>query len=80
MDDRLEANPACDKVVRNSNEVNYPYFRADSYMGSIYFSEPGEYNIQVISEKVLAKEEHSPANSLADDTKLMSVFLTPTTR
>jgi hypothetical protein len=80
MDDRLEVNPACDKVVRNSTEVNYPYFRADSYMGSIYFSEPGEYNIQVISEKVLAKMEHSQANSLADDTRLMSVFLTPTTR
>jgi hypothetical protein len=80
MDDRLEANPACDKVVRNSSEVNYPYFRADSYMGSFYFSEPGEYNIQVISEKVLAKEEHSQANSLAGDTRLMSIILTPTTR
>ncbi len=80
QDDRLEANPACDKIVRNSNEVNYPYFRADSYMGSIYFSEPGEYNIQVISEKVLAKEVDSHETSLADDTKLMSVILTPTTR
>jgi hypothetical protein len=80
MNERLEANPACDKVVRNSSEVNYPYYRADSYMGSIYFSEPGEYNIQVISEKVFAKEEHSQANSVADDTRLMSVILTPTTR
>ena len=80
MDDRLEANPACDKVVRNSREVKYPYFRADSYMGSIYFPEPGEYNIQVISEKVLAKEEHPQTNSLADDTRLMSVILTPSTR
>jgi hypothetical protein len=80
LDDRLEANPACDKIVRNSGEVNYPYFRADSYMGSIYVSEPGEYNIQVISEKVLAKGEEAQISSLADDTKLMSVILTPTTR
>jgi hypothetical protein len=71
QDDRLEANPACDKIVRNSSEVNYPYFRADSYMGSIYFAEPGEYNIQVISEKVLAKGEETQINSLAADTRLM---------
>jgi hypothetical protein len=80
LDDRLEANPACDKIVRNSSEVNYPYFRADSYMGSVYVSEPGVYNIQVISEKVLSNEAESQETSLADDTRLMSVILTPTTR
>jgi len=80
LDDQLEANPACDKVVRNSGDVHYPYFRADSYMGSVYVSEPGEYNIQVISEKVIAKEAESHNASLADDTKLMSVILTPITR
>jgi len=80
LDDRLEANPACDKVVRNSSDVHYPYFRAYSYMGSINVSEPGEYNIQVISEKVIAKTAESRNTSLADDTKLMSVILTPITR
>ena len=80
LDDRLEVNPACDKIVRNSSDVHYPYFRADSYMGSIYVSEPGEYNIQLISEKVIAKNAESHNTSLADDTKLMSVILTPSTR
>ena len=56
LDKLLEVNPECDKVVLNSDDVSYPYFRADSYMGSFYISEPGEYSIQVISEKVLTKE------------------------
>jgi hypothetical protein len=80
LDDRLEVNPACDKIVRNSSDVHYPYFRADSYMGSVYVSEPGEYNIQLISEKVIAKNTVTRNTSLADDTKLMSVILTPITR
>jgi hypothetical protein len=79
LDDQLIANPACDKIVRNSNDVHYPYFRADSYMGSVYISEPGEYNIQLISEKVLARNSESH-NTFASDTKLMSVILTPITR
>ncbi len=56
LDNQLEVDPACDKIVRNSNEVSYPYYRADSYMGSFYISEPGQYNIQVISEKVLPRK------------------------
>jgi hypothetical protein len=80
LDDQLEANPGCDKIVRNSSDVHYPYFRADSYMGSVYVSEPGEYNIQLISEKVIARAAESNNSSLPDDTKLMSVVLTPTTR
>src|SRR5512133_2998598 len=31
LDNQLEVNPACDKIVQNSSEVHYPYFRADSY-------------------------------------------------
>jgi len=49
-------------------------------MGSIYVSEPGEYNIQLISEKVIAKNAESHNTSRVDDTKLMSVILTPSTR
>ena len=80
MDNQLEVNPACDKVVQNSGDVNYPYYRADSYMGLFYFSDPGEYNIQVISEKVTSKDDLKQTTSLADNTKLMSVILTPMTR
>jgi hypothetical protein len=80
MDKLLEVNPECDKVVLNSENVAFPYFRADSYMGSLYISEPGEYSIQVISEKVLSKEAMNNRTSAPDDTRLMSVILTPMTR
>lgn len=80
LDDHLEVNPACDKVVQNSGDVPSSYYLADSYMGSFYVSEPGEYNIQVISEKVLARNTGSETASEVDDTKLMSVRLTPILR
>jgi hypothetical protein len=80
LDDLLEAHPACDKVIRNSDDVHYPYYRADSYIGSVFVSEPGEYNIQLISEKVTAKIVASSITALANETKLMSVILTPMTR
>jgi hypothetical protein len=80
LDKYIEVDPEIDKVVLNSSDVSYPYFRADSYAGSFYFSEPGEYSIQVISEKVLTKEAMNSSSSGPDDTKLMSVILTPMTR
>lgn len=80
LDDQLEVNPACDKVFRNSQEVHYPYYRVDSYMGSIFVSEPGEYNIQLISEKVKALKTGSQKTALTDDTKLLSVILSPIER
>jgi hypothetical protein len=80
LDDHLVVNPACDKIVHNSGDVLYPYFKTESYMGSIYVSDPGEYNIQVISEKVIANNREVKNTSPGDDTMLMSVILTPMTR
>lgn len=80
LDKLLDVNPEPDRVVLNSKDVTYPYFRTDSYMGSFYISEPGEYSIQVISEKVLSKEAMGRSSNGPDDTKLMSVILTPMTR
>lgn len=80
LDKLIEVDPEIDKVVLNSDGVSYPYFRADSYAGSFYFSEPGEYSIQVISEKILSKEAMNNSSSSLYDTKLMSVILTPMTR
>lgn len=79
-DKQLEVDPACDNIIENSGDVPRSYFRADSYMGSIYIAEPGEYNLQVISEKVIAKNIRSQNTLLSDDTMLMSVQLTPLTR
>jgi hypothetical protein len=80
LDDHLEVTPAVDKVVQNSGDVPSSYFRADSYVGSFYVPEAGEYNIQVISDKVIAKNTGTKNHPQVDDTMLMSVVLTPAIR
>ena len=51
-DKRLEGQPVGDEIIIDE-KVEKPYFRADSRLGSIYIEDPGHYNIQIISEKVL---------------------------
>lgn len=80
MDDHMEVTPVVDKIVQNSGDVPNSYFRADSYVGSFYVPEAGEYNIQVISDKVIARNGGSKNNPQIDDTMLMSVILTPAIR
>jgi hypothetical protein len=80
QDSRLEAQPAIDKVVRNSSEVNYPYFRADSFMGSLYIQDTGLYAVQIISDKILPEDSENDSNATGEKTKLLSVFLTPVIR
>lgn len=71
--DLLEVRPAVDKIISNSTDVSYPYYRADSFMGSLFIQDTGMTSIQVISDKIL------PGNAVdrAEDTKLLSVSLTP---
>jgi len=76
-DTRIEGVPECDKIIRNSSEVSYPYYKADSFMGSMYIKDPGEYNIQVISEKILPTESKRSDKPSADISKLISVSFTP---
>jgi hypothetical protein len=80
MDNRIEARPACDKIIHNSSDVAYPYFRADSFIGSLYIQDTGMFNIQLISEKIVPKEIRKSESSGSDNSKLLSVFLTPITR
>lgn len=80
QDNRLEAQPGCDKIFQNSSDVSYPYFRADSFMGSLYIQDTGLYNIQVISEKIIPQNSKMNGSSDAENSKLISVFLTPITR
>jgi hypothetical protein len=80
LDNRLEANPGCDKIVHNSKDVNLPYFRADSFMGSLYIQDTGLYSIQLISEKILPDNFSKSKTPLSDDSRLLSVFFTPITR
>jgi hypothetical protein len=80
LDTRLEARPACDKIIHNSRDVAYPYFRADSFMGSLYLKDTGLYNIQIISDKIIPKDYKKDGSESADESKLLSVFLTPIVR
>jgi hypothetical protein len=80
LDNRLEAHPACDNVFLNSSDVSYPYFRADSFIGSIFIQDTGVYNIQLISEKILPKDLAIIESSVNDNSKLLSVSLTPASR
>lgn len=77
LDNQLEKIPGCDKIIKDSKDVSYPYFRTDSYMGSLYFPEPGEYSLQVISERITSEGK---ATDKSDNTRLMSLFLVPMTR
>jgi hypothetical protein len=79
LDNRLEVKPGCDKIVRNSDEVTPPYFRADSFIGSLFIQDTGLLNIQVVSEKIIPKDYKSSGISENGDSKLISVFLTPIT-
>jgi hypothetical protein len=80
QDERIEAKPIGDKIVLNASNVKYPYYRADSYMGTFYIEQPGEYSIQVINEKVIPAEKRENAAKSECSTKMMSVILTPMTR
>jgi hypothetical protein len=79
-DERLEAKPVGDKIILNASDVKLPYYRAESFMGTFYIQEAGEYNLQVISEKVGCTDPKHETSSMQDNTKLMSVVLTPMTR
>jgi hypothetical protein len=78
LDNRIEAHPACDKIIRNSSDVSYPYFRADSFLGSLYIQDTGLFNVQIISDKIVPKDKGTSGD--IESSKILSVFLTPATR
>ena len=80
LDNRIEARPSCDKIILNSSDVSFPYFRADSFLGSLYIQDTGMYNVQIISEKIIPKDNRRGTTEESDNSKLLSVFLTPITR
>ena len=80
QDTQIDLKPEDNKIIRNSADVNHPYYRADLKIGNFFFPEPGDYYIQVISDKILAKGQ-GPGNSQSDDkTRLLSLYLSPVTR
>ncbi len=80
QDKMIQARPDCDKVIINSSDVSYPYFRADSFIGSLYLQDTGQFYIQVTSEMILPKDYTMTESSAADIAKLISVSFMPVTR
>ena len=74
---RLTKKPISDEIVLDDTSVRKPWYRADSHMGSIFFSKPGEYQIQVISEKVEPRSAGMPDLSIDKQTHLNSLILKP---
>jgi hypothetical protein len=77
-DYRLEGEPGCDRIISNSADVSYPFFRADSFIGSMFIQDTGEFDIQVISEKIVPKEIINQASP--DISRLLSVSFKPVKR
>ena len=81
QDKRIEGHPNCDKIFLDSKDVSYPYYRCDSFIGSMYIQDTGVFNVQVISEKILPKD-YSDAEmaTSASISRLLSVSFTPEKR
>jgi hypothetical protein len=80
QDKIIQAHPDCDKIVLNSSDVPYPYFRADSFIGSLYLQDTGQFYIQVISEMIMPKGYNITESKAEDITKLISVSFMPATK
>lgn len=74
---KLTKKPVGDQIVTEDKSVKEPWFRADSHMGSIFFSKPGEYPVQVISDRVEAHGNDLSQLSLEKHTLINSVILKP---
>ncbi len=80
QDKMIQAHPDCDKIIANSKDVPYPYFRADSFIGTLYLQDTGEFYIQVNSEMILPEDYSAGEASAEDISKLISVSFTPVIR
>jgi len=76
-DSRLDKKPVGDEIVISDITVKAPWYRADSHMGSIFFSKPGEYQVQVISDKVERYASDLSDLSVDKGTLISSLILKP---
>lgn len=74
---KLEKKPAGDEIIAEDKTVSQPWYRADSHMGSVFFSQAGEYPIQVIGEGVEPHSSDLSKISPEKQTLINSVILRP---
>ena len=78
-DSRLAKRPVGDQIVTDDANVKKPWYRADSHMGSVFFGKPGEYQIQVISDRVEPHSTDFSEISVEKHTLINSLILKPMT-
>jgi len=76
-DERIEKKPVGDEIVTDDMSVKQPWYRADSHMGSIFFKEPGVYQVQVISDRVMTHSADLSKLSIDQHTLINSLILKP---
>jgi hypothetical protein len=76
-DERIEKKPVGDEIVTDDKSVIQPWYRADSHMGSIFFKEPGVYQVQVISDRVMTHSTDLSKLSIDKHTLINSLILKP---
>jgi len=74
---KLEKKPIGDRIVTEDQSISRPWYRADSHMGSVFFSKPGEYQVQVISDRVEPHPSDLSQLSIDKHTVINSVILKP---
>ena len=80
QDKILQAHPDCDRIVTNSSDVHKPYFRADSFIGSLYLQDTGQFYVQVTSEMIVPRDYNVSESTASDIARLISVSFMPATR
>ncbi len=76
-DERIEKKPIGDEIVTDDKSVTQPWYRADLHMGSIFFKEPGVYQVQVISDRVMAHSSDLSKVNTDKHTLINSLILKP---
>ena len=79
-DKRISEKPVGNEIILDDRDVQKPYYRADSRIGSIYIEDPGQYNIQIISDKLRAGTTAAQSTIQGSQTILKSLILKPLTQ
>ncbi len=77
-DKRIKAKPIGNEIILDTPGTGDFYYRADSKLGSVYIDKPGDYNIQVVSDKVRPARNYLDRKD-ASHTQLRSLVLKPMT-
>jgi hypothetical protein len=80
LDERVEADPECDKIIHNSGDVTLPYYRADSFLGTLYIQDTGQFYVQIISDRIIPDAYVKNGSSDSEITRLLAINLTPITQ